>query len=410
VEDVVDLADIKRRNRMARAYRAISGDSHLDMSPERWTPRVPARWRDRAPKLVKLPNGGDAIIIEGRGPMTPGLAITGKPFQEHTPELAHFDGSSGTGPPEQRLREQDQDGVDAEILFTHPSYPNHWRGIRENEPYLAMIRAYNEFLLLDYAAVAPDRLFPMAVIPDCGVDDAVAEMEYCAKMGYKGVNLHMFPSGKGYPTPEDDKFWAAAVDLKIGVCSHTVGGSTRFGREGQVFQYKTRPKGLEGRDPVNLVIRFAGENAMAPLQMAFAGVFERFPTLKMYWSETQIGWLPYTLSQIDDTYERNRYWAKRLFDLDYLERLPSEYLRAQTWGFINDPLGIELRDRIGVDKLIWGNDFAHAASDWPNSQRALAEMFVGVPEDEQYAMLVGNTARFFGIEVERPAKVGAAAS
>ncbi len=393
---------------MARAYRAISGDSHLDMAPERWTPRVPARWRDRAPRLVKLPNGGDAIVIEGRQPMTPGLAITGKPFQEHTPEIAQFDGSAGTGSPEQRLREQDQDGVDAEILFTHPSYPNHWRGIRENEPYLAMIRAYNEFLILDYAAAAPDRLFPMAVIPDSGVDDAIAEMEYCARLGYKGVNLHMFPSGKSYPTPEDDKFWAAAVDLRIGVCSHTVGGSTRFGREGPVFQYRTRPRGLEGRDPVNLVIRFAGENAMAPLQMAFAGVFERFPTLRVYWSETQIGWLPYTLSQIDDTYERNRYWAKRLFDLDYLERRPSEYLRDQTWGFINDPLGVELRHRIGVDKLIWGNDFAHAASDWPNSQRALAEMFRDVPEEEQYAMLVGNVARFFGIEVERPAPATAA--
>ena len=58
---------------------------------------------------------------------------------------------------------------------------------------------------------------------------------------------------------------------------------------------------------------------------------------------------------------------------------------------------------------MWGNDFAHAASDWPNSQRALAEMFVGVPEEEQYQMLVGNVASFFGIEVERPAKVGATA-
>jgi uncharacterized protein len=395
---------------MARAYKVISADSHLDMAPERWTPRVPARWRDRAPRLVKLPSGGDAIVIEGRGPMSPGLAIVGKPFEEHTPEIAHFDGSSGTGTPEQRLKEQDQDGVDAEVLFTHPSYPNHWRGIRENEPYAAMVRAYNEFLLLDYAAAAPDRLFPMGVIPESGVDDAVAELESCAKIGFKGVNLHMFPSGKGYPTPEDDRFWAAACDLKIGVCSHTVGGSTRMGREGQVFEYSRRPKGLEGRDPVNLVIRFAGENAMAPLQMAFAGVFERFPKLQMYWSETQIGWLPYTLSQIDDTYERNRHWAKRLFDLEPLERRPSEYLRDQIWGFINDPLGVELRHRIGVDKLVWGNDFAHAASDWPNSQRALGGMMAGVPADERYQMLVGNIASFLNIEVERPTPARAAAA
>jgi len=388
---------------MARNYRIISGDSHLDIIPERWTPRVPARWRDRAPRLVKLENGGDGIIVENRAPMSPGLAITGKPFEEHEPDLLIWEGSPGTGSPEQRLREQDQDGVDAEVLFTHPSYPNHWRGIRDNEPYKALVQAYNEFLALDYGAADPERLIPIGVIPASGVDDAIAELNRCAKLGLRGVNLHAFPSGKGYPTPEDDRFWAAAVSSGMVVSAHTNGGTTRFTREGPAFQYpRTPPRGSPGRDPVSLVVRFAGENAMTPLQMAFAGVFDRFPTLRIYWAETQIGWLPYSLSQVDDNYERNRYWAERYWGLQPLARRPSEYLRSQLWGVMNDPLGIELRHKIGVDQLIWGSDFAHASSDWPHSLRMIEETFVGVPEEERRRILRDNVAALYHLDVASP--------
>jgi hypothetical protein len=45
-------------------YRLFSADSHLEISPERWTRRVPVKYRDRAPRLVKLANGGDGIVIE----------------------------------------------------------------------------------------------------------------------------------------------------------------------------------------------------------------------------------------------------------------------------------------------------------------------------------------------------------
>jgi predicted TIM-barrel fold metal-dependent hydrolase len=385
---------------VARTYRIISADSHLDILPERWTPHVPTRWRDRAPRSVKLPNGSDAIVGENRPPMCPGLAITGTPFDQHDPGFVDWEASPGTGSPEQRLREQDQDGVDAEVLFTHPSYPSFWRGIRDDEPYRAMIRAYNTFLAEDYAAAAPDRLFPIGVVPDTGVGDAIEELKQCSDLGLKGVNLHRFPSGKGYPTPDDDRFWAAALDLKMPITAHTNGGTTRFAREGPVFQYARTPgdAGGPGRDPVNLMVRFASENAISPLQMAFAGVFDRFPTLRIYWAETQIGWLPYCLSQVDDNYDRNRYWSERLWGLEPLPRPPSDYLKKHClWGFMNDPLGIELRHKIGVDRIMWGSDFAHASSDWPHSREMLESTFVGVPEEERARILVKNAREFFGL-------------
>ena len=60
---------------------------------------------------------------------------------------------------------------------------------------------------------------------------------------------------------------------------------------------------------------------------------------------------------------------------------------------------LQLRHKIGVDRLIWGSDFAHASSDWPNSQRMLDQTFVGVPADERRRILRDNVAELYGIEV-----------
>jgi len=180
---------------MARKIQMISGDSHLDIPPERWVHRMPKKWCDRAPRRIKLANGDDAFIIENRPPHAPTLQITGtgQSYDQHDVKGISYDGP-GTGSPEQRLREQDQDGVDAEILYTHPSYISSWRGISDNEPYKALIRAYNEWLAEEYCSFAPDRLIAMGVIPDTGIDDAVAELEYCARAGLKGVCLYKFPN------------------------------------------------------------------------------------------------------------------------------------------------------------------------------------------------------------------------
>ena len=286
-------------------------------------------------------------------------------------------------------------------MYTHGVYAAFWRGVPEDDAYKAIIHAYNEHLAEEYCAAAPDRLIAMGVIPDTGIDNAIAEMEYCKRAGLKGVALHKFPNGKGYPTPEDDRFWQASLDMSMPITAHTNGGSTRFDRRGPLFKYPKEPSESGGgeRDPVSLLFRFAGDHPAAPLQMAYAGVFERFPTLRIYWAETQAGWLAYSLTQIDDNYERNRYWAERQWGMAPLKRKPSEYLRERNlWGFMKDPLGVRLRHDVGVTALMWGSDFAHATGDWPESRRVIGETFVGVPAEERYAMLAGNAIKFFHLK------------
>ena len=46
----------------------ISSDGHLEVRPERWTPHMPAKLREKAPRTIKLPDGGDAIHVDGQPP------------------------------------------------------------------------------------------------------------------------------------------------------------------------------------------------------------------------------------------------------------------------------------------------------------------------------------------------------
>src|SRR6187455_2191360 len=90
---------------MPRRVTMISGDSHLDFSPERWTHHVPEKWRERAPRRIKLANGDDAFIVENSRPHSPSLQITGTgtAYDKHDARGISYEGP-GTGTPAQRLR------------------------------------------------------------------------------------------------------------------------------------------------------------------------------------------------------------------------------------------------------------------------------------------------------------------
>jgi len=380
---------------MARQHKVFSGDGHIDLNPDVWRNRVAAKWRDRAPKRVKMPNGSDAVVVDGGKPNTIGVTRSVRvAHKDLAKQVPTFENSAGTGSPEQRLREQDQDGIEAEILFSQISFV--LRQAKDDDLYLESVRAYNEFLAEEYMAVAPDRLICMGTIPITGVEDAVRELEHCAKLGLRGVKLDRFPSGRGYPTAEDDKFWAAAVDLKMPLTNHN-DGKMGSGRGEPAFKYDKEPgEDVHQREPMNYFFRFTNDAMTASIQMAFAGVWDRFPALEMYWAETMIGWFEYGLWQVDDHYRRYMPMIHENWGLRYLERKPSEYLKERTyWGFLHDPVGIRRRDCIGYDKLMWGTDFAHAASEWPNSIKLMEQDFADVPENEKRAMLVDNCVKYF---------------
>lgn len=388
---------------MSRSYCVISADSHLEVSTDRWVHRVPAQYRDRAPRRIRMPNGGDAHVGEGQPIMIEPVRVTGEwrvyPFGGRFGE----GGNPGSGSPEQRLREQDVDGVDAEILYPGSQGPNFWRGIKDDTAYKAVVRAYNDWLGEEYCSVAPDRLLGLGLIPETGVDDAIGEMEHCLRLGLAGLALNAFPSGKMYPTPEDDKFWAAAVDMRAPLSVHVEfqGFSGKY--TGPWFQY---PRKFEqevysaGRDIVGRYANYYTQRgARDAIRLVMAGVFDRFQALKVYFAENQIGWIPHWLEQADSVYERNHKWAVELLGLSPLKRLPSEYIREHCyWGFQYNPVGVQMRHLVGVDHVMWSSDFPHTETDWPHSQRTIDHSFKDVPVAETRKMIAGNAIEYFHLD------------
>ncbi len=386
---------------MARTYRFISADGHFESPPEMWTHRVPAEYRDRAPRRIKLADGRDAVVNEGQ-PLTYGGTswYGGGPPERFDPTRIVYDNTPGTGGPEQRLREMDEDGIDAEVLFAlGVRNPRIW----DTKAFLAVIRGFNDYFAEEYCAVDRERLIGVAVLPNAGADEDIAEMERCTRMGLKAVWLSTYPSGKGYPSDEDDRFWAAAIDMGVPLIVHTSFPARVGAREVALLKYPREPEG-EDKPPTDLVQRLARQGpfhsgALEAAQMVISGLFERFPKLQIYWAENNVGWLPYYYEQIDHEYEVNRFWAERHLGLERLKKRPSEYLREHAyWGFFEDRAGIRQRYEIGVDRMLWSTDFPHLVTRWPHSREYFEMQTEGVPEDEKHLLAAGNAIRFFGLD------------
>jgi uncharacterized protein len=376
----------------------LSSDGHLEVRPERWTPRMPAALRDQAPRTIKLPDGGDALLVEGQAPYpVPFLDLrAGRTNETWQPFGVTVDDTAGVGPPEQRLREQDMDGLLAEVLFPNMQVgPRLWRTMTDDDAYRAAVRAYNEWLGQEYCPVSRDRLIGLGVIPWTNLDDAIAELHHCAKLGLRGVNLGVFPNGKSYPKPEDDRFWAAAIDMQMPLTVHV--GFDRLGpRASQpTFEYPgADPEVLKKVGPRKIV------DWVALPFLTMSGVFDRLPDLKIFFAETRLGWVPFWMEEADYWYERHRHWSERLLGFKPLKQRPSDYVRQHIYFSVQhvERVAIELRHHMGVDHIMFATDFPHIECDWPNTRPFAERLFAGVPDDEAFKIAAGNMLDFFRLD------------
>ena len=65
------------------------------------------------------------------------------------------------------------------------------------------------------------------------------------------------------------------------------------------------------------------------------------------------------------------------------------------YTLVMDAVGIKSRHDIGVDTILWSNDFPHATCDWPNDWDTIERHFAGVPADEKHKMLAGNAEKLY---------------
>jgi predicted TIM-barrel fold metal-dependent hydrolase len=381
---------------MARYYKTISADGHVETPPDPWVKYVPEKWKNRAPRLIPLEDGGEGWILEGQPLLKNGQNITGRgPISFHAASYYRADGTpnDGAGPAEQRLREQDEDGIDAEVLFPPVFATRFLEGITDPAVYRSMIRAYNTWLAQDYCSVAPDRLIGNSVTPISDIDDAVAEVRFAHSVGLKSVAFYMFPNGTGFADPVDDKFWETSLELGMALSPHFGFGEIRapIGKPGA---------GTAGQPYAQALCQRAGNHApvYCMAQLMAAGVFDRFPDIRFYFAETNASWLPSTMFFMDDNHEI----FSTAFEGRRMELTPSEYIaRHCHFSIIRDPVAVEMADMIPTDNIMWGTDFPHSVGSFPNSHAFLDKAFDG-KDDLRRKITLENPAKYFGLDLDKP--------
>jgi predicted TIM-barrel fold metal-dependent hydrolase len=373
--------------------RIFDTDHHVTPPPDLWTARLAERYQDRAPRLVDLDDGSQAWSFEGGEILHLfGLENVGsKDPRELQWRVNYRDLAEDYYDARARIVAMDADGIDAVLLF--PSVAGHVAAIRDDDLYLACVRAYNDGVWDWAQAGDPERIFPAAMIPSRDLDEAMAELERVAGLGFLHYSFAMSPSGADYPVPEDDRFWAMLADTGMVISMHG-GGAGRVRRPAPPPGADVKPQPPVASQELIAAGRAAGLGAQTALgAMIMFGVLERFPDLKIGLVETSAGWLPSFLERLDVLYLH-----QRQLDDTKLTRLPSEYARSVKISVDRELQGIKYRHQIGVDNVMFGTDYPHIGNFWPHTRQYLELVLDDVPDDEVDKILWSNAATLYGVK------------
>jgi len=364
----------------ANKYFMVSTDGHAQEPKDLWSTRIDEKYKERLPGVIVGAKGEKFQKTEGfRNP----LKLNTIEF-EGQDLLRNRAGYTIEG----RLADLEADGTDAEIIFPNKGLTM-WATADADFSH-AMCRVFNDWA---WEMFGPhnDQLIPMACIAPAALDDAIAEIQRCADLGFKGLQLPAKPVF-GPPNHEDlnynlrefDPLWAAISEVDLPVTFHiSTGRDPRTARS-------------RGGAVINYAVHALAQNIEPIANLCASGVAEQFPKLRFGSVEAGIGWVPWALQAMDEAYVKH-HWAVR----PKLELLPSEYFKRQGFAtFQDDAAGLDLALRYDlVANYMWANDYPHHEGSWPHSAEAI-ERTMGELDDASRARILGlNAAEVFKIPI-----------
>jgi predicted TIM-barrel fold metal-dependent hydrolase len=367
----------------------VSVDDHVVEPPDMFEGHIPERLRDRAPKVVRREDGSDVWVFEGNEIPNIGLnAVAGRPKEEYGVEPTAFDEMRpGCFDVDERVKDMDAGGVLASMCF--PSFPSFSGRLFASTPdkdlALGVLRAYNDWHIESWCGSHPGRFIPNALPVLWDPELAAEEVRRVAAKGCHSVTFTENPSALGYPSFHDshwDPLWRALCDEGTVLSIH-LGSSGRLA--------VTAPDA-----PVDVMITLQPMNiCSAAADLLWSRVIKEFPGIRVALSEGGTGWIPYFLDRLDRTYEMHHLWTGQ----DFGAHLPSEVFREHFLTcFIADPVGIRLREDIGLDNIAWECDYPHSDSSWPAAPEELMSVAAGVPHDELDRITHLNAMRWYSFD------------
>lgn len=390
----------------------VSADGHSGGPPEVYRDYLEARYQPDLEALI-------AVDREWRA-----NSIMMSRFTSETLDVIDRDGAIrgdgelGAWEMDRRLVELDREGVAAEVLI-----PGHQVSMLPffahiNAPFpvemrIAGARAYHR-QLADQMAGAGGRLVAIAEPGPCiDMDAAVRELEWLAGNGFVGVAPpgNVADPALGLPPITDsyyEPFWSAVADLGLTLTIHAAYGLPQIdrvalGRTSMMEDLDDESRLRAGRTADVSIDQFPPDSpARMALtvprrvvwQLMMAGVLDRHPSLQLVLTEVRADWVPGLLEVLETHFAHSRV---------KLRRSPSEYWADHMYVAPSSPRPYEvaMRDRIGVERFLFGMDYPHPEGTWPNTKEWIRHAFAGVPEADARMILGDNAVRAYHLDADR---------
>ena len=385
-------------------FKLISADSHVNEPPEAWA-RVQKQYGERAPRVVKDPPGvpkGTWLLIDGLPPVglshySKGLVVGKNHGISEVEQEKHFEtirfnenfryeDYPGGWEPAARLRDQDIDGVAAEILFS--SAVRQLYSIADEPFQRAIFRSYNAWLQ-EFCSHNPERLIGLAILSILDIEHAVADIGEYSKAGFRGVQIPTRIKDSGYYEAKYERIWAALEETGMIVNVHT------SATQGVARKHYEGPRDV---DPKKQSLGLA--NKQAPAQqflgnLILSGVFDRHPRLKVVCAEFDVGWVANLVQQVD-------YWFGRASTYDAEKNInkqpPSAYFKSNAFfTYQDDRAGVLTTPVFGADNFLWASDYPNGVTTWPNSQATVERNCAGIDPAVKRKLNRDNVAKLYGL-------------
>lgn len=359
---------------------ANSGDSHFVEPPNLFEEGLPKALAERMPHSEKF-DGYEIVTVDGQQfkrnmprPGKDGVSM-GDIVNKRAP---------GANDPKLRLKDLDEEGIWAEVTF--PSIGIWASSIKSPELLREGVKVLNNWAH-DHIMAASERLLPTASLALLDIDDAVAEVERCAALGFRAAFLPTAPPAgqKAYNYVDHwDPLWTALEKNKMVLAFH-------IGTEPLDADKQT---GVHFRGPGGAVLNytyttFGGQ--IATMQMVASGALDRHPDLKVLVSEGGAAWGPFLGDRMNEGYRQHGLYVR-----PELSKPPLQFIFEQVYAsFQHDVTAIPAMKNMGWQNVMWGSDYPHLEGTYGHTQKTLHELFDDEPEAVRKRITVGAFQELF---------------
>ena len=383
-------------------YPIIDSDAHVNEPPELWQERVPAGCKQRAPKVLRTPEGDVWSFDDGKKLRPLGLTATaGLSYLQFRPSGLHYE-VDPTG--QLRHGRATQGSRRRRALRAGPLSQRHARrrAHLQRRPRAAVrLRARLQRVA---ARVLRAVGRPSGAAGDHSHDGdrrRRRRAQWAIKHGHKGALIATFPNGTYETDADDDRFWA-----------HRAGGRVSARHPHRQLQ-RGRAAAVDDAEHARLPRprrrlevgrrlhprHHQGDVLAAPARSfrACASSSSRATS-----AGSRPSWSRSTTCSCAT--------AGSPAPAEMMTTMPSRLFHRNFWAtFMIDTIGIELRHHMNVDHLMWSTDYPHTGTDWPNNRVTIARLFRGVPKVEVKKMLHDNCKALYHLDQHpRPSARGTA--